>query len=48
MVTEDRPTLYCRITRRCIAEYYSMGRTRGIVLKVLVGTNLGARGNMIM
>ena len=36
MVTKDRPTGYCRITRRCIAEYYSMGRTRGIVLKVLV------------
>ena len=26
----------CLCTRRCIAEYYSMGRTRGIVLKVLV------------
>ena len=36
MVTKDRPTGYCRITRRCIAEYYSMGRTRGIVLKVLI------------
>ena len=36
MVTKDRPTGYCRITRRCIAEYYSMGRTRGIVPKVLV------------
>ena len=36
MVTKDRPTGYCRITRRCIAEYYSMGRTRGIVSKVLV------------
>ena len=36
MVTKDRPTGYCRITRRCIAEYYSMGRKRGIVLKVLV------------
>ena len=36
MVTKDRPTGYCRTTRRCIAKYYSMGRTRGIVLKVLV------------
>ena len=36
MVTKDRPAGYCRNTRRCIAEYYSMGRTRGLVLKVLV------------
>ena len=36
MVTEDRPTGYCGITRRCIAEYYNMGRTRRIALEVLV------------
>ena len=36
MVTKDRPTRCCRITRRCIAKYYSMRRTRVIVLKVLV------------
>ena len=36
MVTKDCPTEYCRIIRQCIAEYYSMGRTRFIVLKVLV------------
>ena len=36
MVTEDRPTGYCGITRRCIEEYYNMGRTRGIALEVLV------------
>ena len=52
MVTEDRPTGYCGITRRCIEEYYNMGRTRGIALEVLVdgfnGTNLGTRGNMRM
>ena len=36
MVTKDRPTGYCRITRLCTAEYYGIGRARGIVLKVLV------------
>ena len=36
MVTEDRPTGYFGITRQCIAEYYSMGRTRGTAQEVLV------------
>ena len=36
MVTEDCPTGYCGITRRCIAEYNNMGRTRGIALEVIV------------
>ena len=36
MVTKDRPTWYCRITRRCTAECYSMRRTRGVALKTLL------------